>query len=116
MLGLWSGGADVCTNARGFSLLEAQAKLDVWMSNEGTVSTFRYRHYFLQSVAGGKHEAFDLLARTSVELSRSLQRVQKVCRGTLDSPEKFKKVHWSFDKTFKQIVKLLKIRNYILCD
>lgn len=30
-----------CTNARGYSLLEALAKLDVRLCNEGTVSTFR---------------------------------------------------------------------------
>ena len=30
-----------CTNARGYSLLEALAKLDVSLANEGTISTFR---------------------------------------------------------------------------
>ena len=30
-----------CTNARGYGLMEALAKLEVGLANEGTISTFR---------------------------------------------------------------------------
>ncbi|XP_065078527.1 glutamic acid-rich protein-like [Ochlerotatus camptorhynchus] len=62
-----------CTNARGYSLLEALAKLDVSLANEGTISTFR---------KDGRESIIDENESKQVEVEDEGIRQGSLCRSS----------------------------------